>query len=213
MKYEWRKKDKELYLPKQKPTILEIPKTNYIMVMGAGHPGGMEFQKNIETLYAMAYGIKMTLKKTKNIAGYEDFTVFPLEGLWDLNDIGREQYQKGVPITKLKEHLTYTLMIRQPDFVTRTFFSQIQEVTSKKKPELNIDFVAYESMEEGLCCQMMHHGSYDTEQESFTIMEAYCTENGYTRISKVHKEIYISDARKVAADRLKTVLRFKIQYT
>ena len=102
-------------------------------------------------------------------------------------------------------------MIRQPNFIPKLFFEHIQEVTNKKKPDLNIDLVTFENVEEGLCCQMMHLGSYDNEKTSFDEMEAFCNENGYTRASKTHKEIYISDARKVSKDKLKTTIRFKIE--
>lgn len=210
MKYEWRKVDKELYLPKSKPIIFTVPKLKYITIKGEGNPGSIGFQKSIEAMYAMAYGIKMTLKKQPEIKGYNDFTVFPLEGLWDLNQEGRNKYKEGIDIQELKDHFVYTLMIRQPSFVSKSFFDSIKDIVSHKKQQLDIRKVVFEEIDEGLSCQMMHLGSYDNEKVSFDIMEGYCIENGYQRISKTHKEIYISDARKVTPNKLKTTLRFKV---
>lgn len=213
MKYEWRKIDKALYLPKEEPVIIQIPKMNFIVISGIGAPGNPQFNECITALYSISYGIKMTLKKEESVANYVDYTVFPLEGIWDLNEEGRKLYKNGINIKELKEHMSYKLMIRQPEFVSISFFNDIQSLVYKKKKDPTVLKTRYETIEEGLVCQMMHIGSYDDEPSTFSIMEDYTTNNGYDRISKIHKEIYISDARKVDQSKLKTTLRFKIEKT
>lgn len=205
MKYEWKKADKALYLPKNKPEIIEVPQMNYFMLDGKGNPNGPEFAEVIEALYAVSYAVRMSHKSDLVPEGYYEYTVFPLEGIWDL-----EKDARGKEILD-KEKLVYTLMIRQPDFLTIQLASDIVERVKKKKSNKLINHIRYESLSEGLNLQMMHIGSYDDEPESFKIMEEFCTENGYERIDKRHKEIYISDFRKTQKDKLKTVLRFKIR--
>jgi hypothetical protein len=205
MKYEWKKADKGLYLPKNKPEIIEVPQMNYFMLDGKGNPNGPEFAEVIEALYAVSYAVRMSHKSDLVPEGYYEYTVFPLEGIWDL-----EKDARGKEILD-KEKLVYTLMIRQPDFLTIQLASDIVERVKKKKSNKLINHIRFESLSEGLNLQMMHIGSYDDEPESFKIMEEFCTENGYERIDKRHKEIYISDFRKTQKDKLKTVLRFKIR--
>lgn len=205
MKYEWKKADKALYLPKNKPEIIEVPQMNYFMLDGKGNPNGTEFAEVIEALYAVSYAVRMSHKSDLVPEGYYEYTVFPLEGIWDL-----EKDARGKEILD-KEKLVYTLMIRQPDFLTIQLASDIVERVKKKKSNKLINHIRFESLSEGLNLQMMHIGSYDDEPESFKIMEEFCTENGYERIDKRHKEIYISDFRKTQKDKLKTVLRFKIR--
>jgi len=208
MKYEWRKKDKQYYLPKPKPEIIEIPKFNFLSIQGEGHPGGEGFSKSVEALYSVSYGLKMTLKSKE---GFYDYTVFPLEGEWDLNDEGKEMYLEGIPLTELKEHFKYKLMIRQPDFVTKSIFEDIRSsVFAKKKSEF-INELILETYQEGLSCQLTHIGNYDNEPESFKIMDEFIKDNGYTRLTKGHREIYISDPRRVDEDKMKTVLRYLIK--
>lgn len=211
MKYEWRKRDKELYLPKQEPIILKIPKMNYVVISGTGEPGNSQFNECITALYSISYGIKMTLKKIDPVPDYIDYTVFPLEGIWDFSEEGRKLYSSGIDVKELKEHMTYKLMIRQPEFVSLNFFNDIQSLVYKKKKDPMVLKTSFETIEEGIVCQMMHIGSYDEEPVTFSIMEHYTSENGYDRVSKSHKEIYISDARKVIENKLKTTLRFGIQ--
>ena len=144
-------------------------------------------------------------KKGITPEGYFEYTVFPLEGIWDLDEEGRKLDYLN------KDHLVYKLMIRQPDFVTEELFQYAVEAVKKKKPDLQLDKVKFETIEEGLCVQAMHTGSYDTEPETFALMEHYCSQYNLERIEKIHKEIYISDARKTAPEKLKTVLRFKVK--
>ncbi|MEL7570760.1 MAG: GyrI-like domain-containing protein [Eubacteriaceae bacterium] len=201
-KIEYKKHFKQLYLPKDMPNIMDVPKMSFICVEGSGDPNGEEFSKNIEILYALSYAVKMSYKNKDVPADYYEYTVFPLEGVWDLVD-------KNLPHTN-KYNLKYNIMIRQPDFLTDELFERFKAETEKKKPELNIGKAMFADIYEGLCVQMMHKGSYDAEPESFKIMEQFCKDNGYKRTDLTHREIYISDPRKTEESQRKTVLRFKI---
>lgn len=211
MKYEWRKKDKEIYIPKTKPIITNVPEMNYITIKGEGSPGSDLFKDCVQALYAISYGVKMTLKGNTELKDYTDYTVFPLEGIWDLNEEGRTLYQTGKPITELKDNMVFTMMIRQPSFVPKEYIETIQESVYKKKKLEKVKDVQFEKITEGLVCQMIHIGSYNDEPQSFKLMENYCNENGYTRISKTHKEIYLSNPSSVEESKLKTTIRFKIE--
>ncbi|MCA9390484.1 GyrI-like domain-containing protein [candidate division WWE3 bacterium] len=210
MKYEWRKDEKDLYLPKNKPVFITVPEFGFITIKGAGNPNKPAFAGYIQALYPIAYGIKMGLKKgTDQPKGYADFTVYPLEGIWDVS----EQAKKS-PSAKLnKDELIFTLMIRQPDFVTKAYFEDIhQQVVEKKGAENpHIAEVRFENIVDGPSVQMLHLGPYDEEPASFAIMEKFAQEQGLQRISKIHREIYLSDFRKVPPERLKTVLRFAVK--
>lgn len=204
IKYEWRKKDKKIYLPKQIPTIYNDTEKSYIKLQGAGHPDSDSFRVNVEILYALSYSIRMMPKGGYKPKDYYEYTVFPLEGIWDLDEEGRKLDYLD------KNHFVYQLMIRQPDFVTRELFQRAVESVRAKKKHLPVDTATLESFSDGLCVQMMHHGSYDKEPETFSKMEKYCEEQGLIRIEKSHREIYITDARRTAPEKLKTVLRFKV---
>ena len=140
-----------------------------------------------------------------DIDDYYDYVVYPLEGLWDLKEEAR-----GNEILD-KNKLVYTIMIRQPDFVTEEVFNKAIEIVKKKKPHSLLDNVKFESIEEGKCVQMMHIGSFDEEDKTFEVMKNYCNDNNLEIKSKVHREIYISDFRKTAKDKLKTVLRYMVR--
>ena len=204
-KYEWRKELKGLYLPKKQPTKIEVPKMQFFTIEGRGNPNSDEqFKGNIEILYSLSYAIRMMPKKGIIPEGYFEYTVFPLEGHWDLDEEGRKLDHLN------KDHLVYKLMIRQPEFVTEDLFQYALNSVKEKKPNINLDTVTFESITEGLCVQSMHVGSYDKEPETFELMEQFCSGNNLKRIEKTHKEIYISDARRTPPERLKTVLRFKV---
>ena len=202
-KFEWRKHLKELYLPGKQPTTIDIPAMKYFTIEGSGNPNSERFKEFIEPLYSMSYAIRM-MQKGALPEGYFEYTVFPLEGIWDLDEEGRKLDYLD------KDHLVFTLMIRQPDFVTEELFTYALHSVKKKKPELHVNKVEFETIEEGLCVQVMHIGSYDNEPETFALMEQYCSQHNLKRTEKIHKEIYISDARKTAPEKLKTVLRFKV---
>ncbi|MCM3651588.1 GyrI-like domain-containing protein [Metabacillus litoralis] len=204
MKYEWRKKDKEIYLPKSKPTMIEVPKTKFFTLKGKGNPNSEAFKEHIKTLYTLSYTIRMMPKKGITPEGYFEYTVFPLEGVWDLDEEGRRLENLD------KDRLVYKLMIRQPDFVTDGLFWQAKSTAAKKVAEDHLNAVQLEKIEEGLCVQCMHVGSYDSEPKTFSLMDEFCDENNLIRIDKRHREIYLNDARKTPSEKLKTVLRYKV---
>lgn len=202
-KYEWRKQSKELYLPKKQPVIIEVPEMKFFTIEGSGDPNGEPFKADIEKLYALSYAIRMMPKNGRTPEGYFEYTVYPLEGHWDLDEKGRELGHLD------KDHLVYKLMIRQPDFVTEDLFQYAVKSVNEKKKSINVDNVRFESITEGLCVQALHVGSYDEEPKTFELMEQFCSQNNLKRAEKTHKEIYLSDARRTAPQKLKTVLRFK----
>ncbi|PEL13764.1 GyrI-like domain-containing protein [Bacillus sp. AFS017336] len=204
-KFEWRKSLKEIYLPKSEPSKINLPSFNYITIEGQGNPNNELFKVNVEALYSLAYAIKMLPKKGIVPEGYFDYTVFPLEGVWDLDEEGRKLDYLN------KDHLLYKLMIRQPDFVTDNLAQIVLDQLKQKKKNPLLENVKFESITEGSCVQMMHVGSYDDEPRTFKQMEELCMENGLQRVQKTHKEIYISDARKTQPEKLKTILRFQVE--
>ena len=207
-KYEWKKKEKNLYLPKAKPEIIDIPSFKFFTLEGKGNPNDEFFADYVGALYSLSYGVKMSYKKGIEPKGFYDYVVYPLEGIWDLTEKGREDYKKGFIN---KEELLFKLMIRQPDFVDEAYAKFIVEEAKKNKPNALLNDVKFEEIEEGKVVQMLHVGSYDSEVESFKIMEEFVKESGFERAEKLHKEIYLSDARKVEAEKLKTILRFKVK--
>lgn len=194
---------KQYYGSKKSPEILFIPRMKFITLQGTGDPNEEAFQKATEALYAISYAIKMSSKKPNPPNGYYPYTVFPLEGVWDLVD-------KSLAST-VKSNYAYTLMIQQPDFVTQDVFDYYRNEVIKKKDNPRIGDVRFEEIEEGLCCQMIHLGSYDQEPESFRQMEAYCLTQNHPRSSKFHHEIYLSDPRRTDPSKLKTLLRFSVK--
>lgn len=206
-KHEWRKLEKEYYLPKNKPVIINVPTFKFITIEGEGSPQNESFSDCIGVLYSMAYAIKMNLKKSAPaVKDYIDFTVYPLEGIWDLNPEAKKKYDGALD----KNDLVFKLMIRQPNFINASFFEEMLKLTKKKKPHTLLSRVGFESIEDGKCVQMLHVGSYDDEPASFKIMEAFTESQNLKRLSKSHREIYLSDFRKVPVQKLKTVLRFKV---
>lgn len=207
IKHEWRKHEKEVYCPKQKPTLIRVPRYKFISISGEGNPNKEPFTERIRALYPIAYGIKMISKKPGMAPdGHYDFTVYPLEGLWDINDEAKRNFTGTID----KDDLVYKIMLRQPDFVTKSYFFKILDISKKKKPNPLFDEVEFAEMEEGLCLQMLHVGPFDTEAETFRIMEEYASDQGLIRESKLHREIYLSDFRKTSPEKLQTVLRFKV---
>lgn len=206
MKHEWRKKEKHIYIPKNKPEYIQVPRFKYLTISGEGSPDTEHFSDCITALYTLAYTIKMNLKNVEpHLEGYIDFTVYPLEGIWGLN----EEAQKNFNGTINKEDFVFELMIRQPDFVSNDFFNEMLEIAKKKKPHHLLDSLVFREIEDGPSIQMMHIGSFDSEPESFQLMEEFANKNGLTRVSKIHREVYLSDFRKVPTEKLKTILRFK----
>jgi hypothetical protein len=202
-KIEYKKTYKHIYLPKTTPVIIDVPKMSFIMVSGTGDPNGERFALATEALYSLSYAVKMSYRSNDVPDGYYEYTVFPLEGVWDLID-------KSKPVQD-KSNFKYTIMIRQPDFLTSNLFAKFLEQTRKKKPNPYLEKAIFGEMSDGLSCQIMHIGPFDNEPDSFAKMQTFCEENGYIRTSKTHREIYLSDPRKTDTKKLKTVLRFPVR--
>ena len=208
MPFDFKKEYKEFYMPKGKPEIVTVPKMNYIAVRGKGNPNveDGEYKKSIELLYGIAYTIKMSKKSEHKIEGYFDYVVPPLEGFWWQENVDGIDYSH-------KENFQWISVIRLPDFVTKADFDwAIEEATRKKK--MDFSKVEFLEIEEGLCVQCMHSGSYDDEPATIAAMDKFIADNGYENDisdSRRHHEIYLSDARKVAPEKLKTVIRHPIK--
>ena len=205
MKYEWRKEEKDIYLPKQKPTLVNVPKSKYFCIKGKGNPNNKDFSERIEVLYTLSYTVRMMPRNGYTPDGYFEYTVYPLEGLWDLTEEGRKSK------TLLKDELLYTIMIKQPDFVTNELFMKAFEIASTKKPNKLLKEVYLDEIEDGLSVQMLHIGDYDSEPETFEKMKEFIKANNLEIKTLVHREIYLSDARRVDRDKLKTVLRYRVR--
>ena len=201
-KLEYKKAYKDLYQPKTEPAIIQIPPITFAVLDGEGDPNGEEFALATAALYSFSYAVKMSYKSKNVPDGFYDYTVFPLEGVWDLVD-------KSKPSTD-KSNYAYSIMIRQPDFLDKELFERFINETKTKKPNPFIYKINLVTIDEGLCCQMLHLGSYDDEPASFDKMMQYCQDNGYTRKALKHREIYLSDPRKTPPEKLKTILRFKV---
>ena len=208
MPFDFKKEYKEFYMPKGKPEIVTVPKMNYIAVRGKGNPNedDGDYKKSIELLYGIAYTIKMSKKGDHKIEGYFDYVVPPLEGFWWQDDVDGIDYSH-------KENFQWISVIRLPDFVTKVdFVWAIEEATRKKK--MDFSKVEFLKIEEGLCVQCMHSGSYDDEPATIAAMDKFIADNGYENDisdTRRHHEIYLSDARKVAPEKLKTVIRHPIK--
>jgi hypothetical protein len=206
MKHDWKKNEKQFYLPGTNPELINVPNFKFFLIEGKGNPNDDFFSEYVGVLYSLSYGVKMSPKKGIEPKGYFDYTVYPLEGIWDL----AEEAKKSFEGTINKNDLVFKLMIRQPDFVDNDFARQILKQTKKNKPHDLLEQVRFEEMVEGDCIQMLHLGNYNNEPESFKIMEKFAEQGNYRRKTKTHREIYLSDARKVSPEKLKTVLRFSI---
>lgn len=204
MKHEYKKHEKELYCPKTQAELVRVPKQKFFCIKGKGNPNGEDFTERIGVLYSLAYAVRMMPKNGFTPDGYFEYTVYPLEGLWDLTEDGRKSEVLN------KDELLYTIMIRQPDFVNDTVIEKAFEMVNKKKPHPLLKEVYFDEIEDGLAVQIMHIGSYDNEPESFNKMKAFIESNELKIKTLVHREIYLSDARKVAPNKLKTILRYSV---
>lgn len=208
MPFDYKKEYKEFYLPPKKPVIVDIPKMNYIAVRGTGNPNDEDgdYKKAIELLYAIAFTIKMSYKGMRQIEGYFQYIVPPLEGLW------WQKNTEGIDYSK-KDEFHWISMIRLPDFVHREDFAWAVEEATRKK---NMDFleVEYFTYDEGLCVQCMHVGAYDDEPDTILSMEDFAKEKGYEidiTPERYHHEIYLSDPRRCDVSKLRTVVRHPIK--
>ncbi len=208
MAFDYKKEQKEFYLPPNKPTIVDVPSMNYIAVRGEGDPNDEDgaYKQAISLLYGVAYTIKMSKKGDRAIEGYFDYVVPPLEGFWWQDGVAGVDYAH-------KETFHWISVIRLPDFVSREDVDwAIEEATKKKK--MDFSKVEFLSVEEGLCVQCMHLGSYDDEPATVELMHRYAAEQGYLPDitgERLHHEIYLTDARKTDPAKLKTVIRHPIR--
>lgn len=209
MKYEWKKSEKELYQPKDTPALVTVPTQTFFKIKGKGNPNDGDFGERVGVLYSLAYAVRMMPKNGFTPEGYYEYTVYPLEGLWGLSDAGKEAAVFS------KDDLIYTIMIRQPSFVTREVAQRALETVRRKKPGRLLDDVVFEESEEELCVQMMHCGSYDDEPQSFVKMKQFVSENDLELVSLIHREIYIKalrdgDSAEEKA-KMKTILRYSVR--
>lgn len=208
MAFDFKKEYKELYLPKAAPRIVTVPPMNYIAVRGVGDPNeeGGEYKVSIGLLYGVAFTIKMSKLGDHRIDGYFDYVVPPLEGLWFQPGVYGIDYSR-------KADFHWISLIRLPDFVTREDFDwAVAEATRKKKTDFSS--VGFLTLDEGLCVQMMHIGRYDDEPASVALMDEFISANGFENdfsSERLHHEIYLSDVRRVAPEKLKTVIRHPIR--
>lgn len=205
MQHDYKKNEKSYYLPGTTPELVDVPPFGFFSIKGSGNPNDSFFAEYIGVLYSLSYAVKMSPKSELVAAGYFDYKVYPLEGIWDLNEEAKVNYKDKFD----KAVLVFNLMIRQPDFVSPEFALEILERTKRKKPHNLLEQVRFEIITDGPCIQMLHLGKYEDEPSSFKKMEQFAKDHTLVRKSMVHREIYLSDARKVAPDKLRTVLRFQ----
>ena len=208
MAFDFKKEYKEFYMPKNKPEIIKIPPMNYVAVRGKGNPNveDGDYQQAISILYAVAYTLKMSDKTDYKIEGFFEYVVPPLEGFWWQDNI------KGVDYSN-KDAFNWISVIRLPEFISeRDVVWAVQTATKKKK--IDCSPAEFLTIDEGLCVQIMHLGSFDTEPATVALMESYLKEQGYVNDineQRLHHEIYMSDARKVAPEKWETVIRHPIR--
>lgn len=208
MAFDFKKEYREFYMPKNQPEIVKVPSANYIAVRGMGDPNeeGGAYQNAVGILYAVAYTLKMSHKTDHHIAGFFDYVVPPLEGFWWQEDVHGVDYGR-------KDAFRWISVIRLPEFVTEKDFAWAVETASRKK-KLDCSKAEFLTVEEGLCVQIMHIGLFDDEPASVALMDQYLAENGYENDLndlRLHHEIYLSDVRKVAPEKWKTVIRHPIR--
>ncbi|MFR2534418.1 MAG: GyrI-like domain-containing protein [Clostridia bacterium] len=207
-KIDFKKEYKDLYLPKTTPMLIQVPKMKFIIVEGQGNPNEVEgaYKQAIQILYALSFTIKMSKMGEKKIEGYYEYVVPPLEGLWWMDNYEGIDYAH-------KEDFKWISMIRQPEFVTKEVFDWACKEASQKK-NINVEKAKFIEMEEGLCVQCMHKGSYDEEPSTIQKIENYIKKQGLENAigkQRRHHEIYLSDPRKAKVDNLKTVIRIPVK--
>ena len=208
MAFDFKKEYKEFYMSKSVPEIVAVPKANYIAVRGMGDPNqeGGAYQSAVSILYAVAYTLKMSYKTDYRIEGFFEYVVPPLEGFW---------WQEGVDGIDYGDKSTFhwISVIRLPEFVTKKDFDWAVEEAARKK-KLDCSLAEFLTIEEGLCVQIMHTGPFDHEPSTVALMDQYIAENGYANDmneTRLHHEIYLSDARKAAPEKWKTIIRHPIR--
>lgn len=208
MAFDFKKEYKELYMPGNKPELVHVPKANFIAIRGQGNPNeeGGTYQQALGVLYAVAYTLKMSYKTDYKMEGFFSYVVPPLEGFWWQKDVAGVDYSN-------KDTFQWISVIRLPDFVTKKDFAWAVEKASQKK-KIDCSCAEFFTVEEGLCVQMMHTGAFDREPETVAVMDAYLAENGYEndfQEGRLHHEIYLSDVRRAAPEKWKTVIRHPVK--
>jgi len=204
MKHEWRKAEKKFYMTKTKPEVCPMPAQQFLTIKGQGNPNTSEFAEKVGALYTVSYALKMMPRKGIEIEGYYDYTVYPLEGFWTMPD----NFTGG----KIdKNLLIYEIMIKQPDFITEKLVIKAKELSAKKVTESLLTAMNFKTIHEEQVVQILHKGSFDEEYLSFEKIAIFCQENGLSRTDHGHKEIYLSDFRKVTPDKYKTILRVSVK--
>lgn len=208
MAFDFKKEYKEFYMPKNRPEIVNVPKANYIAVRGKGDPNeeGGAYRQAIGVLYSVAYTLKMSYMTDYKIEGFFDYVVPPLEGFWWQDNVEGFDYND-------KSAFNWISVIRLPDFITRKDFDWAVETATRKK-KLDYSSAEFLTIEEGLCVQIMHIGPFDNEPATVALMDGYLAENGYVNDfsqMRLHHEIYMSDVRKVAPEKWKTVIRHPVR--
>ncbi|NMA67287.1 MAG: small molecule-binding protein [Clostridiaceae bacterium] len=202
MKHEWRKHEKHLYGVKQSPRIVNIPMQQFIMIDGKGNPNDKDFSDKVSTIYYLAYAIKMLYKNTAISSEICDYTVYPLEAIWKKVD-NAEQLDKS--------QLEYTVMIRQPDFITKDMVFDALERVKLKKPNGLYEKIYFDTMQDAKCIEILHIGAYDDEPMSFKKMDFLAKENNLNRSENYHREIYLNNTNRVLKSKLKTILRYCVK--
>lgn len=214
MKLEWRKHEKEIYNIKKVPILLDVCTQNFIMIDGKGNPNDEEFSEKVSALFSLAYAIKMDYKKSHQVKDIDtdeiaDYVVYPLEGIWK---VSQDNSTKNNCCNEFdKNNLEYTIMIRQPDFITEDDFKSAVEKVAKKKPNVFYKDIYFDSMNDGNSVNILHVGSYDDENSYFEKMDLFCKENGLTRKYDWHREIYLNNSNRTEESKLKTILRYCIK--
>lgn len=208
MAFDLKKEFKEYYQPKNKPEIVNIPSINYLAVRGSGDPNDEtgDYKKALESLYAVAYTLRMSYKTDYKINGFYEYIVPPLEGFWWQDGTDGVNYAD-------KTSFNWISVIRLPDFISdKDIEWAVRTATKKKKTDCSQ--VKFLTVNEGLCVQIMHIGPYDNEPVTVKLMDDYLAQNGYENdlnSERMHHEIYLSDPRKCLPEKMKTVIRHPVK--
>ena len=211
MKYEWKKQDKVFYSAKKTPTVISIPDQNFIAIDGKGDPNNEDFSNKVAALFSLAYAIKLDFKTIAAKENYQgditDYSVYPLEGIWS-----RQQDTEFIKENRLvKDNLAYTIMIRQPDFITENMAAASLEKIKLKKPNHLYSKIYFCTMQDGKCIEVLHVGPFDDEPASFGKMDHFAALNNLRRTTAYHREIYLNNFNRTEKSRLKTILRYSVE--
>lgn len=205
-KLDYKKEYKDLYSPKDKPSFIKVPPIAFFLVDGHGDPNGADYQNAVGVLYALTFTVKMSKMSGRQPEGYFEYVVPPLEGLWDCNDGAFDLHRRDA--------WCWTSMIRQPEFVTPEVFAWALQEAAAKKPALDFSGARFETFDEGPCVQMLHTGPFSTEHETVGKIEQFIAAHHWRDDcggGRRHHEIYLSDPRKCAPEKMKTVLRHPVR--